>query len=136
MGTRFDARRILMAVAAPLLSIVVAVVVTSIILFVAGDPVGAVWAQLFKAPLPRQVVAIINATSVYYLSAIAVAARSTASSSSSMSFTESPVRLRSILRSWPSTLPNDTCTASTGFSAGGSSASSSSERRSTIVRTP
>jgi ABC-type uncharacterized transport system permease subunit len=73
MSTRFDARRILMAIAAPLLSIVVAVVVTSIILFVAGDPVGAVWAQLFKAPLPRQVVAIINAASVYYLSAIAVA---------------------------------------------------------------
>src|SRR6478752_3582031 len=73
MSTRFDARRILMAIAAPLLSIVVAVVVTSLILFVAGDPVGAVWAQLFKAPLPRQVVAIINAASVYYLSAIAVA---------------------------------------------------------------
>ncbi len=73
MSTRFDARRIVMAIAAPLLSIVVAVVVTSIILFVAGDPVGAVWAQLFKAPLPRQIVAIINAASVYYLSAIAVA---------------------------------------------------------------
>ncbi len=73
MTARLDVRRILMAIAAPLLSIVVAVVVTSIILYVAGDPVGAVWAQLFKAPLPRQVVAIINAASVYYLSAIAVA---------------------------------------------------------------
>jgi simple sugar transport system permease protein len=73
MTARLDARRILMAIAAPLLSIVVAVVVTSIILYVAGDPVGAVWAQLFKVPLPRQVVAIINAASVYYLSAIAVA---------------------------------------------------------------
>ena len=47
-----------------------------------------------------------------FFSAIAAAARSTASSSSSISFTESPVRLRSILRSSPSTLPNDTCTAS------------------------
>ncbi len=49
-----------------------------------------------------------------FFSAIAAAARSTASSSSSISFTESPVRLRNILRSSPSTLPNDTCTASVG----------------------
>jgi ABC-type uncharacterized transport system permease subunit len=73
MTARLDARRILMGAAAPLLSIVVAVVVTSLILVVAGDPVGAVWAQLFKVPLPRQVVAIINAATVYYLSAVAVA---------------------------------------------------------------
>ena len=31
------------------------------------------WAQLIDVPLPRQVVAIINAATVYYLSAIAVA---------------------------------------------------------------
>lgn len=73
MTTRLGLRRILMGLAAPVLAIVVAVLVTSLILFVAGDPVGAVWAQLFKAPLPRQIVAIINAASVYYLSAIAVA---------------------------------------------------------------
>ncbi|MEO6997764.1 MAG: ABC transporter permease [Terracoccus sp.] len=73
MTTRLGVRRILMGAAAPLLAIVVAVIVTSIILLVAGDPVGAVWAQLFKVPLPRQIVAIINAATVYYLSAIAVA---------------------------------------------------------------
>lgn len=70
---RIDPRRIALALAAPLLAVVVAFVVTSIILVVAKDPFGAVWAQLFKAPLPRQVVAIVNAATVYYLSAIAVA---------------------------------------------------------------
>ncbi len=70
---RLDPRRIALGVAAPLLAILVAFIVTSIILIIAKDPVGEVWAQLFKAPLPRQVVAIINAATVYYLSAVAVA---------------------------------------------------------------
>jgi len=70
---RIDPRRVALALAAPLLAVVVAFVVTSVILLVAKDPFGAVWAQLFKAPLPRQVVAILNAATVYYLSAIAVA---------------------------------------------------------------
>jgi simple sugar transport system permease protein len=70
---RLDARRIGLGLAAPLLAIIVAFVVTSLILLIAGDPVGAVWAQLIKVPLPRQVIAILNAATVYYLSAIAVA---------------------------------------------------------------
>jgi len=70
---RLDARRIALGLAAPVLAIVVAFVVTSLILLLAGDPVGAVWAQLIDVPLPRQVIAIINAATVYYLSAIAVA---------------------------------------------------------------
>jgi simple sugar transport system permease protein len=70
---RIDLRRVALGLAAPLLAIVVAFVVTSLILLIAGDPVGAVWAQLIDVPLPRQVVAIINAATVYYLSAIAVA---------------------------------------------------------------
>ena len=70
---RIDLRRVGLGLAAPLLAIVVAFVVTSLILLVAGDPVGAVWAQLIDVPLPRQVIAIINAATVYYLSAIAVA---------------------------------------------------------------
>ena len=70
---RIDFRRVGLGVAAPLLAIVVAFVVTSLILLIAGDPVAAVWQQLIKVPLPRQVVAIINAATVYYLSAIAVA---------------------------------------------------------------
>ena len=70
---RIDLRRVALGLAAPLLAIVVAFVVTSLILLIAGDPVAAVWQQLIKVPLPRQVVAIINAATVYYLSAIAVA---------------------------------------------------------------
>ncbi|WP_411285517.1 ABC transporter permease [Lapillicoccus sp.] len=70
---RIDVRRLGLALAAPLLAVLVAFVVTTIILVVAKDPVGAVWSQLFKAPLPRQIVAIVNAATVFYLSAIAVA---------------------------------------------------------------
>jgi ABC-type uncharacterized transport system permease subunit len=70
---RLDARRIALGLAAPVLAVVVAFVVTSLILLLAGDPVGAVWAQLIDVPLPRQVIAIVNAATVYYLSAIAVA---------------------------------------------------------------
>ena len=70
---RIDLRRVGLGLAAPLLAILVAFIVTSLILLIAGDPVGAVWAQLIDVPLPRQVVAIINAATVYYLSAIAVA---------------------------------------------------------------
>ena len=70
---RIDVRRLGLALAAPLLAVLVAFVVTTIILVVAKDPVGAVWSQLFKAPLPRQIVAIVNAATVLYLSAIAVA---------------------------------------------------------------
>jgi simple sugar transport system permease protein len=73
MSTRFDARRILMSLAAPALAILVAVVVTSVILVVAGDPLGEVWRTIFSVPRPRVVVAIINASIVYYISAIAVA---------------------------------------------------------------
>jgi len=70
---RLDLRRVGLGLAAPLLAILVAFIVTSLILLIAGDPVGAVWAQLIDVPLPRQVVAIINAATVYYISAIAVA---------------------------------------------------------------
>ncbi len=70
---RIDFRRVGLGLAAPLLAILVAFVVTSLILLVAGDPVGAVWAQLIDVPLPRQVIAIVNAATVLYLSAIAVA---------------------------------------------------------------
>ncbi len=59
-----DLRRVALGLAAPLLAILVAFVVTSLILIIARDPVGAVWAQLVKAPLPRQVVTIINAATI------------------------------------------------------------------------
>jgi simple sugar transport system permease protein len=73
MGTRFDPRRIGMSLAAPVLAILVAVIVTSLILLVAGDPVGEVWSTLLSVPRPRVMVSIINASIVYYISAVAVA---------------------------------------------------------------
>jgi simple sugar transport system permease protein len=73
MGSRFDVRRILMALAAPVLAIVVAVVVTSIVLVLANDPIGEVWSTILSTPRPRIVAAILNSATVYYLSAVAVA---------------------------------------------------------------
>jgi simple sugar transport system permease protein len=70
---KFDARKLGLALAAPVLAIVVALLLTTLILIAAGDPVVAVWQVLFKAPLPRQIVAILNEATVLYLSAVAVA---------------------------------------------------------------
>jgi simple sugar transport system permease protein len=70
---KFDVRKVGLAAAAPLLAILVALVFTSLILLAAGDPVLAVWQVLFKVPLPRQMVAIVNEAIVLYLSAVAVA---------------------------------------------------------------
>lgn len=70
---KIDYRKLGLSVAAPVLAILVALILTSLILLVAGDPVVAVWQVLFKAPLPRQMVAILNEATVLYLSAVAVA---------------------------------------------------------------
>lgn len=70
---RLDLRRLALGAAAPIIAIVASLLITSVILLAAGDPVGAVWAQFFKAPLPRQIIAIVNEATVLYLSAIAVA---------------------------------------------------------------
>ncbi len=71
--SRFNPRSLLLTLAAPVLALVVAFVVTSLILVAAGDPVGTVWQTLLTPPRPRNVVNILNNASVYYLSAIAVA---------------------------------------------------------------
>lgn len=68
-----NVRRILMSLAAPVLALVVAFVVTSLVLVAVGDPVWEVWKTILAVPKPRQSVNIINAAAVFYLSAIAVA---------------------------------------------------------------
>ncbi len=73
MKATLDLRKVGLGLLAPALAILVAFLVTSTVLLLAGDPVGAVWTQLLTAPKPRLLVAIINGASVYYLSAIAVA---------------------------------------------------------------
>ena len=70
---RLNPRRLALGVAAPLLALVVAFVVTSGILLALGDPVGEVWSTILSWPRPRQLVQIVNAATVYYLSAVAVA---------------------------------------------------------------
>ncbi len=70
---RIDVRGMVTTLVAPLLAVVFAVLVTSIILAVAGDPVGLVWSTIFSEPKPRNLVNIINSSSVLYLSALAAA---------------------------------------------------------------
>jgi ABC-type uncharacterized transport system, permease component len=70
---KLDLRRVGLAAAAPVLAIAVALLLTTLILILAGDPVLAVWQVLFKVPLPRQIVGIVNEATVLYLSAVAVA---------------------------------------------------------------
>ncbi len=70
---KFDPRQLALTVAAPFLAIVFALLVTTIILLAAGDPVGAVWDTIFSVPGPRNMVNIINSGSVLYLSALAAA---------------------------------------------------------------
>lgn len=69
----FDWRRFSISVAAPVLAIVMALLLTTLLLVVVGDPVLDVWRVLFKVPLPRQRIAILNEATVLYLSAVAVA---------------------------------------------------------------
>jgi len=66
-------RRIVLSVAAPVLALLVAFVVTSLVLVAVGDPVADVWKTILAVPKPRQVVNIVNAATVFYISAIAVA---------------------------------------------------------------
>ena len=73
MKTTLGLRKVGLGLAAPALAMLVAFLVTSVVLLLAGDPVVAVWTQLLTAPRPRLVVAIINGAAVYYLSAMAVA---------------------------------------------------------------
>ena len=65
--------RLGLGVAAPLLALVTAVAITSIVLVAAGDPVYTVWDTILTVPDTRQLVNIVNNASVLYLSGVAVA---------------------------------------------------------------
>ncbi|MFT3874631.1 MAG: ABC transporter permease [Nocardioides sp.] len=62
-----------MALLAPLIAVVAAVVVTSLVLMVAGASVGDFWSLIFTAPSGRSWVNIINQTSMIFLAALAAA---------------------------------------------------------------
>jgi ABC-type uncharacterized transport system permease subunit len=65
--------KVLLGIAAPVLALVAAFAITSLVLLVAGDPAGEVWATILSVPETRNVVNIINSATVLYLSGLAVA---------------------------------------------------------------
>jgi general nucleoside transport system permease protein len=66
-------KALLPVLAAPVLALVIAVAVTSLVLLVAGDPVVTVWQTILSRPDARNVVNVINSGAVLYLSGIAAA---------------------------------------------------------------
>ena len=71
---RLDVRRIVLAVAAPLIAIAFALLVTALVLVASGDPVWATVKQVWDYGTERRVIAqTLNQGTVYYLSALAVA---------------------------------------------------------------
>jgi general nucleoside transport system permease protein len=65
--------RVLLALAAPVLALVSAFLITSLVLLLAGDPVGEVWSTILSVPETRNVANIVNSATVLYLSGLAVA---------------------------------------------------------------
>jgi ABC-type uncharacterized transport system permease subunit len=71
---RFDPRRMLIGIAAPVLAVLFAFGITSLVLLATGDePIGTLSTMLEHASRPRNQVLIINLATTYYLSALAVA---------------------------------------------------------------
>ena len=74
MGRRFDVRRIALAAAAPVLAILFAMLVTSLVLWMSGNsPLEAFGTMVKQLGKPRIDVNILNNATTYYLSAVAVA---------------------------------------------------------------
>jgi simple sugar transport system permease protein len=73
MATRLDARRILLALAAPVLAVIVALLITCVILLAAGSSVSGFLSTIFTAPAERNVINILNNASILYLSGLAAA---------------------------------------------------------------
>ncbi len=74
MLARIELRRIALVLAAPVLAIIFAGVLTSIVLVIAGNsPTAALRTLIDSAQKPRIQVQILNLATLYYLSAIAVA---------------------------------------------------------------
>src|SRR5680860_1475251 len=71
--TNATLKRLSLVIGAPVLALVTAFLITSLVLAVAGDSVSGVWGQILSLPTPRGYVNIINSATVYYLSAVAVA---------------------------------------------------------------
>jgi ABC-type uncharacterized transport system permease subunit len=66
-------RRILIGLAAPVLALVVAALIATVVLLATGDDVGAFWTTMRTWPGHDDLVAILNQTAVLYLSGVAAA---------------------------------------------------------------
>jgi ABC-type uncharacterized transport system permease subunit len=74
MGKRFDVRRIALGIAAPVLAILFAMLVTSLVLWMSGNnPLQAFGTMFQQLGKPRIQVNVLNNATTYYLSAVAVA---------------------------------------------------------------
>ena len=65
--------KVLLALSAPVLALLAAFAITSLVLIAAGDPVIEVWDQLLSVPETRNLGNIINNGTVLYLSGLAAA---------------------------------------------------------------
>jgi ABC-type uncharacterized transport system permease subunit len=70
---RLDLRRMGLALAAPVLAIVAALLITCVILLVAGSSVSGFLSTIFAAPADRNVINIVNNAAILYLSGLAAA---------------------------------------------------------------
>ncbi|GAB2683881.1 ABC transporter permease [Kribbella swartbergensis] len=70
---KLDVRRIGLALAAPVLAIVAALLITCVILLIAGSSVSGFLSTIFSAPAERNVINILNNASILYLSGLAAA---------------------------------------------------------------
>ncbi|WP_375002766.1 ABC transporter permease [Aeromicrobium sp. CTD01-1L150] len=66
-------KRLGLAIAAPVLALFAAFLITSLVLAIAGDSVTGVWGQILSLPEARGMTNIVNSATVYYLSGVAVA---------------------------------------------------------------
>jgi general nucleoside transport system permease protein len=65
--------RFLLGITAPVLALLAAFLITSLVLIVAGDPVIEVWDEILSVPETRNLANIIDNATVLYLSGVAVA---------------------------------------------------------------
>jgi ABC-type uncharacterized transport system permease subunit len=73
MNAAAVARKVGQALLAPLIAVVVAVIVTSVVVVVAGASVSDFWSVMTTAPSPRNIVNIVNQSSMIFLAALAAA---------------------------------------------------------------
>jgi len=66
-------KRVVLALAAPVLALIVAAIVASLVLLATGDDVAGFWEVLFTVPKGRNIVNILNAAAILYISGVAAA---------------------------------------------------------------